>query len=264
MPPSVHALLAPDEPPSVTVDRPDGASPFLLTCDHAAHRVPRRLGDLGVAEADRLRHIGWDIGALAVARTVAMRLDATLVAAGYSRLVIDLNRPPGAPDWIPEISDGTPVPANRNLAEDERAARVAALFDPYHGAISALLDRRRDAGRPTFLACIHSFTPRMRGRDRPWHVGACHGPDPAMARLLADALRRDPALVVGVNQPYSCSRTSDYAVPVHGDDRGLPSVLIEIRQDQITDEAAAVAWGHRLADALAAIERPLLELGAGP
>ena len=264
MPTDATRLLDPDEPPAVTIDRPEGASPFLLTCDHASHRVPRCLGDLGVAEADRMRHIGWDIGALTVARTVSARLDAVLFAAGYSRLVLDLNRPATAPDRMPETSDGTTVPANIGLGAAARAARVAALFDPYHGAIAGALDARRAAGRPTFLACIHSFTPRMKGRDRPWHVGACHGPDPAMALLLADALRRDPALVVGVNEPYSCSRDSDYGVPVHGDDRGLPSVLIEIRQDQIATDADAVRWGHRLADALAAIEHPLLDLGARP
>ena len=256
--PAAH-LLAPDEPPAVTVARPDGRSPFLLTCDHASARIPRGLGDLGVAEADRLRHIGWDIGALTMAHALSDRLDATLVAAGYSRLVIDLNRPPGAPDRFPEVSDGTAIPGNRDLTDAARAGRVAELFEPYHGTIGSLLDARREAGRPTFLACVHSFTPRMRGQDRPWHVGACHGTDAVMARLLAAALRRDPALVVGVNEPYSCSRSSDYAVPVHGEDRGLPVVLIEVRQDQITAETDAIAWGHRLADALAAIEAALRE-----
>ncbi|BBK41937.1 N-formylglutamate amidohydrolase [Allostella vacuolata] len=260
----VAPLLDPDEPPPVTVRAAGGASPFLLTCDHASRRVPRRLGDLGVADADRARHIGWDIGALVVAETVSDRLDATLYAAGYSRLVLDLNRPEGAPDRMPTVSDGTRVPANEGLGATDRAARIQALFEPYHGAIAADLDRRLAARRPTFLACIHSFTPRMRGFDRPWHVGACHGPDPRMALLLAQALRREPGLVVGVNEPYSVGRDSDYGMPVHGENRGIPSVLIEIRQDLITAPADARAWGERLARCLAAIEPDLLQPGATP
>ena len=76
MPKADPPLLAPDEPPAVTIDRPDGPSPFLLTCDHASARIPRSLGDLGVSDADRLRHIGWDIGARTMARTLSARLDA--------------------------------------------------------------------------------------------------------------------------------------------------------------------------------------------
>ncbi|BBK32561.1 putative N-formylglutamate amidohydrolase [Stella humosa] len=262
--PQPPGLLAPDEPPAVTVDAPDGASPFLLTCDHASRRVPRRLDDLGLPASELGRHIGWDIGALVVAREVSRLLDATLFAAGYSRLVIDLNRPEAAPDRMPTTSDGTTVPGNETLTDADRAERVATLFDPYHGAIAAALDRRQAVYRPTFLACIHSFTPRMRGFDRPWHIGACHGPNPEMALLLAAALRLEQGLVVGVNDPYSCSRASDYGVPVHGDDRGIPSVLIEIRQDLITRDADAIAWGGRLARCLSAIEPDLLQSGALP
>ncbi len=42
-------LLAEDEPAAFTVVRPEGTSPFLLVCDHAGNRIPRRLGDLGVS-----------------------------------------------------------------------------------------------------------------------------------------------------------------------------------------------------------------------
>ena len=56
-------FLAPDEPPAYGVVNPDGGSPYVLLCEHASPRIPRRLGDLGLPEAERLRHIGWDIGA---------------------------------------------------------------------------------------------------------------------------------------------------------------------------------------------------------
>ena len=56
------ALLAPHEPAPFRVTDGNNLS-FLIVCDHAGHRVPERLGDLGMEEADRLDHIGWDPGA---------------------------------------------------------------------------------------------------------------------------------------------------------------------------------------------------------
>lgn len=255
-------LLDPDEPPPVTVHGEGGPSPFLLTCDHASRRIPRRLERLGVADADLGRHIGWDIGALDVARTVSDRLGATLFAAGYSRLVIDLNRPAAAPDLIPPVSDGTRIPGNETVPAGQREARVAELFCPYHARIAAEIDRRQEQRRPTLLACIHSFTPRMNGLDRPWHIGVCYGAHDRLARPLIAALRQDPAIVVGDNEPYRVDRASDYGVPVHGEDRGIPAVLIEIRQDLIADTPSARQWGERLARSLAAVEPFLLDQGA--
>ena len=54
-------LLEADEPPAFRIERPNGQSPFFLTCDHASARIPRRLGSLGVAAEDLQRHIAWDI-----------------------------------------------------------------------------------------------------------------------------------------------------------------------------------------------------------
>ena len=59
---SSNPILAIDEPPPVAVHNPARASPFLLVGDHAGNRIPRSLGELGLSEAERNRHIGWDIG----------------------------------------------------------------------------------------------------------------------------------------------------------------------------------------------------------
>ena len=48
-----------------------GRSPFLLVCDHASIWLPPDFGTLGLTEADMLRHIAWDPGALPVALKVA-------------------------------------------------------------------------------------------------------------------------------------------------------------------------------------------------
>jgi len=256
------ALLEPDEPPPFEVVNPDGPASVVLVCDHASCRVPRRLDGLGLAAARLAEHIAWDPGAAEVARRLAALLDAPLVLSGYSRLVVDLNRPLANPGCIAEQSAGVAVPGNRGLSPGEREARLAALFRPYHAAIDRVLDGR--AGRPTVLLAIHSFTPVLDGVARPWHVGVSHGRDPRLAALLRGALARGGDLTVGDNEPYPIEDWIDYTIPVHGEGRGLPAAMIELRQDGVRTPEAAAAWGHRLADAWKRIEAEAVALAASP
>ena len=117
-------LLEPDEPNPVTLENESGDSVFLLTCEHAGRAFPRRLGGLGLPEAETLRHIAWDIGIGAVGRELSLLLNAAVILQTYSRLVIDCNRPPGSETSIPDISEFTRVPGNIGLSEGQKAARV--------------------------------------------------------------------------------------------------------------------------------------------
>ena len=257
--PEIRPLLDHDEPPPVTVLNQAGKSPFILICDHAANYVPRRLAGLGLDPGVLDRHIAVDIGALAVARGIWRHVDAPLVASAYSRLVIDLNRPLGASDLIPEMSDGTIIPGNQRLTKVARQERIGTLFDPYHRHVEATLDARIAAGMSTVLFSVHSFTPEMNGRHRPWHIGTANGRHRLMAELLIEELKAAGDIVVGDNEPYAIGLDSDYAIPVHGDGRGLPNVMVEIRQDLIADESGAAAWAERLAGCLQAIAPALID-----
>jgi predicted N-formylglutamate amidohydrolase len=245
-------LLEPDEPNPVTLENESGDSVFFLTCEHAGRAFPRRLGRLGLPEAETLRHIAWDIGIGAAGRELSLLLNAAVILQTYSRLVIDCNRDPKVPSSIPEISEATEIPGNRSLDEAERAARVDAIFRPYHDAIAAALDRRAAADRASVLVALHSFTPVYKGVSRPWHVAVLFNRDPRLAHALAELLRADGSLMVGENEPYRVSDLTDYTVPVHGERRGLPHVEIEIRQDLITDLSGQREWAERLARLLPA------------
>jgi predicted N-formylglutamate amidohydrolase len=251
-------LLAVDEPAPVRVVNADGGGSAVLVCDHASNRIPRRLGTLGLASAELLDHIAWDPGAAGVARRLSRHLDAPLVLSRYSRLAIDCNRPLDSPESIPELSAGVSVPGNRMLTLRDRALRIEGVFSPYHRAISEVLDRR--AGRPSLLLSIHSFTPELAGQRRPWDIGISYGRDRRLAALILDALKANAKLVVGDNEPYTVDDASDYTIPVHGEGRGLPHVLIEIRQDGIATPADAAAWAVRLAATCAQIEPAALRL----
>jgi predicted N-formylglutamate amidohydrolase len=243
-------LLAADEPEPVSVYNAGAASPFLLVTDHSGNTLPRAFGQLGVAAADLERHIAWDIGIARLARPLADALGATLIQQNYSRLVIDCNRPPGASTSIPDISENTPIPGNVGLSEADKAARARAIFWPYHARIEAELDQRRQAGRATALIALHSFTPRFKGVARPWHVASLYHRDPRLARALLTLFKEETELVVGDNEPYFVSDTTDYTIPVHGERRGLPHALIEIRQDLIADPDGQRSWAIRLARVL--------------
>jgi predicted N-formylglutamate amidohydrolase len=253
-----EALLDPDEPAPAVLVNEDGSSPFFLACDHAGNRIPRRLGALGLPEAERRRHIAWDIGIAGVGRELSRLLDAALILQTYSRLVIDCNRDPAVASSIPELSEATAIPGNLGLDAAARASRQAGIFRPYHERIAAALDRRTAAGRPSVLVALHSFTPVYKGVARPWHAGILFNRDPRFAHALLALLRDEGDLTVGENEPYRVSDQTDYTVPVHGERRGLLHVEIEIRQDLIAAPAGQVSWARRLARLLpqAAAEFP--------
>lgn len=243
-------MLTPADPAPARITNPEGLSPFVLIGDHAGRLIPQALADLGLPEKERARHIGWDIGVAALGERLSAALGAPFVEQRYSRLVVDCNRGPDAPDAIPAISDGTSIPGNQDLTDADRAARFAAIHEPYHQAIADLLGKRRAADRETILVALHSFTPVMRGHTRPWHAGLLHhlGDTSLVAPMLA-ALSRDPELVVGDNEPYAMDGI-DYTVPRHAYP-DLPYLEMEVRQDLLADDAGVALWAGRLAGALA-------------
>ena len=254
---TTDSLLQPDEPPAVEVVNPEGKSAAFLLCDHASNRIPKALGTLGLSDAERADHIAWDPGAANMARRLSRLLDAPLVLSGYSRLVIDCKRPLDSTQLIATVSGGVTVPGNASVSPEDRAVRIDALHRPYHDTIADMLDARRK--RPTLLLSIHSFTPELDDGPRPWPIAIAYGDDDRLARLLIPALRAD-GTVVGDNQPYSVAAWSDYSIPVHGERRGNPHVLVETRQDGIRTPEAAAAWADKLADAYRRIEAEALGL----
>lgn len=243
---SAQALLGPDDPAPFTLIGEGAPSPFLLIADHAGQAVPAALDRLGLAQAELDRHIGWDIGVAGTTRRLAALLDATAVLQTYSRLVIDCNRPLDAPGSIAAVSDGTDIAANLAASGAQRAQRVAEVFSPYHDAIRAQLDARAARGQPTLLIAMHSFTPEFAGIVRPWHAGVLYQRDNRLAMALKPLLEAQ-GLVVGDNEPYSVSDATDYAIPVHGEARGLVHLELEIRHDLIADAPGQEAWAQRLA-----------------
>ena len=214
--------------------------------------VPSRLGTLGLTEPDLSRHIAWDIGVAGLGRLMSARLAAPFVAQRFSRLVIDCNRDPARADSIPAVSDGTAVPDNQNLTVEERAARIAQVFAPYHSRIAQELDARAARGQPTVIIALHSFTPVMQAVARPWQFGILHLGASAFSDAVLARLRAEPdAPAVGDNQPYRMDDV-DFTIPHHAITRSLDYLELEVRQDLIADAAGQQAVAERLARVLPA------------
>ena len=246
-----HASNAIDgfDAPFVVSNR-DGRGTLVLVCEHASNRMPERYRRLGLSEHDLLRHIAWDMGALEVAQACAERLDAPLVHATYSRLLLDLNRPLDADDSIAVHSEDTAIPGNCELDADERRLRHQAIYHPFHDALEQLIDARLARGQATTLLSVHSFTPRYHGLARPWHVGVLAEHDRRLADDLLAAFRADPALCVGDNQPYAPRQGVYHSMDRHGQQRGLACAMIELRNDLIAHTTTQRAWADRLCAAL--------------
>jgi predicted N-formylglutamate amidohydrolase len=240
-------LLGPGDPPPVEIVNHAGAARAVLICDHAGRAIPAALNDLGLDEAALWRHIAWDIGIADVTRRLAAALDAPALLGGYSRLVIDCNRRLDDPSSIAQESDGVRVPGNCGLTSIDRKTRADACFHPYHQAVGRLIDGRIAAGLVPAIISMHSFTPMMDGFERPWHVGILWNRDPRLPVPLMARLGAEPGICVGDNEPYTGRDFHGYSVHTHGDDRGLPNVLIELRQDLIDTHQGAQDWADRLA-----------------
>jgi predicted N-formylglutamate amidohydrolase len=228
---------------------------FLL-CEHASNRIPGEYGTLGLSDADLERHIAWDIGALGLARQLSALLDAPLAHATYSRLLLDLNRDTSAPDSIVEHSEDTAIPGNTGLTLPERRLRQLALYDPFHREVDALISSRLADGLHTAVLSVHSFTPRYHGVARPWHVGVISQDDRSLAQAMLGSLRSEAGLVVGDNEPYGPQDGVFHSVGRHGQSRGLPCAMIEVRNDLLYDETSQRQWAERLQRALLAALQP--------
>ncbi|MEM6482455.1 MAG: N-formylglutamate amidohydrolase [Pseudomonadota bacterium] len=229
-------------------DGADRPGKWLVTCDHATNTVPFFIGNgsLGISDEDMARHIAFDPGAAGVAWQLASELRSAYLGSNFSRLVIDPNRGEDDPTLVMKLYDGTIVPANRHLTEEEKNWRLDRCYRPYDSALDRLAGRHTD----TIIVSVHSFTPQFRGRAlRPWHVGILFAQDERLSRPLIDRLREDSHLVVGENEPYTGALAGD-ALDRHAVSKGRPHALIELRNDLIETEAQQVDWAKRLAPIL--------------
>jgi predicted N-formylglutamate amidohydrolase len=153
----------------------------------------------------------------------------------------------------------TPIVAYRDLFGNRchrilaptREMRVERWFHPYHDAVETLLrERIRQRSMPVVIA-IHSMTPVLYGRSRPWPVALSSGADRRLSDRILAALRKPGDVLVGDNEPYPLV---DCSIPFHALRRGLLNTQVEFRQDEIDSPVGQQYWAMRLARILQSLQ----------
>ncbi len=178
---------------------------LVLSCEHASWTLPPGV-DLGVPPDVLASQAGWDHGAFEIASHLSEEVGLPVHAGAFSRMFVDLNRPPDHVDVVPRISYGAPVPANTHLSTGDRAQRIATFHTPYWDAVRRDVQARMiDPG-----ACLHfsshSFDPALDPVNRQFDVGVLYDPSHPFEAELAERLLfalRTAGLVVRANQPYT-------------------------------------------------------------
>ncbi|WP_170766442.1 N-formylglutamate amidohydrolase [Ruegeria lacuscaerulensis] len=232
----------------------NGVGRVVLLCEHASHRIPPEYGGLGLAEADRQSHAVWDPGARALSVLLSKTLDAPVVASTVSRLVYDCNRPPEAASAMPEKSELIEVSGNIGLSAQDRAARVAAVYEPFCQAVSQVLDQR---GPDTIVVTIHSFTPIYYGQPREVELGLLHDEDSRLVDAMLDQVGRIPHRKIERNEPYGPGDGVTHSLRLHALSRGLANVMIEVRNDLMRSDEQVAAIAKEI---LALLEPALNEI----
>ena len=82
-------------------------------------------------------------------------------------------------------------------------------------------------------------------------MGLLFNHDDELATVLAHHLCVEaPDAVIGMNAPYVVADDEDHTIPRFGEARGIPHVLIEIRNDLIRNAAGQAHWGQVLTRSL--------------
>ncbi|QKG71701.1 N-formylglutamate amidohydrolase [Erythrobacter mangrovi] len=219
--------------------RPGG---LICVADHASNHVPTGI-ELGIDPALMNEHIALDIGAEGVADRLARRHGIPAHIATVSRLVCDFHRKEDEAAVVPTTSDGYLVAGNIGADVETRLARY---HRPYHDALAEFIGE----ARPKLIVSIHSFTPQLATSDeeRPWEVALLYNQDDRAARH-AIRLLGEHGLTVGDNQPYS-GKQLNATMDRHAEAQGIPYCTVEIRQDQIANEAGQSRWAMLLADVM--------------
>ncbi|MGC1495726.1 MAG: N-formylglutamate amidohydrolase [Sulfitobacter sp.] len=244
---------AKDDP--VLVLNPDAKSRVVVVCEHASCFIPDAYNDLGLTGDALTSHIAWDPGALEVAKGLAERLDATLVASNISRLVYDCNRPSSAADATPVQSEAIKVPGNANLTAAQRAERVNTVYEPFRARLAKV-----NAGiTGPIIVTIHSFTPIYHGAKRPVEIGILHDTDTRLADALLHVAPQHTDALVLRNEPYGPQHGVTHTLKEHALPFGHLNVMLEVRNDLLHDatvqDAMAGCIANWLSDALAQLQQ---------
>ena len=247
-----------------------GTSPLIVSMPHAGtfvpHSVGRRFGDVAALRADT----DWHMPRL---YDFLESMGATVVVATHSRYVVDVNRPPGGENLYPgrDTPRLCPVdtfdsrPLYRDGVEptvDEIAARVNAIWAPYHRCLEREIARVRAEHGTALLWDAHSIVshaPRLfEGRLADFNLGTADDAscDPALSREVLAALQRHSGFTAVLNGRFKGGYiTRHFGSPANR----VHAVQLEMAQCLYMDESPPYTFRESLAQRIRPILREQLD-----
>lgn len=215
----------------------NGPNPIILVCEHASNRVPSQLQNLGLTETQLQSHVAWDPGAFLLAQKLSVDLDAPLIAARFSRLAYDCNRPPQAAGAMPAQTEVCLVPGNAQLSEADRLSRTCEIYQPFHAALSTMIAAKRATCIVPIVITIHSFTPVFEGTQRYFEICYLHSEDRRLCDAMHDVSTEASDYDIRLNQPYGPEDGVLHSIEKQLEDDAFPYVMIEVRNDLLATDS---------------------------
>jgi N-formylglutamate amidohydrolase len=185
---------------TITFSRHQGTSPLLISIPHDGRRLPPRIAARMSDEGRALPDTDWYLRKL---YAFAEHSGATIVAAKYSRYVVDLNRSPDdgvlyegrtSSGLCPLRSfAGDPIyGAGETVSERQKQRRLAKYWRPYHAELAEILAYLKEQFGYALLWDAHSIrssVPQLfEGKLPDLNIGTDDGR--SCPKLVEDAVAR--------------------------------------------------------------------------
>ena len=247
-----------------------GASALIVSMPHVGTFVPwsvgRRLTECAVQRPDT----DWHLPRL---YDFLPALDATVIAAHYSRYVIDLNRPPDDANLYPgrdtpklcplDTFDARALYRGAAPGEAEIERRLALVWRPYHRRLEREIARVRGEHGVALLWDAHSIVSRVprlfEGRLPDFNLGTAGGAscDAGLAQALFAALSAKSEFSAVLNGRF----TGGYITRHFGrPEEGVHAVQMEMAEALYMEERSPYTFREDLAERVRPILRSQLEL----
>ncbi|WP_207937342.1 N-formylglutamate deformylase [Pseudomonas sp. 51_B] len=234
-----------------------GRLPLLISMPHAGLRLSDTVRDGLVEQAQGLPDTDWHIPRL---YDFARDMGASVLAAQYSRFVIDLNRPDddkplyaGATTGLypATLFEGEPLfKAGLQPSPEERERYLEQIWRPYHNTLRRELDRLREQFGYALLWDAHSIRSRIphlfEGKLPDFNLGTFNGAscDP----VLAERLRAVCEQAAGYSHVLNGRFKGGHITRHYGDPaKHIHAVQLELAQSTYMDEFAPFTYREDLA-----------------
>ena len=172
----------------------------IVTCEHAANKVPAAYRDLFKSKKAILStHEAYDIGAAELARALAKQLHAPFFLYTNTRLLIDANRSIGHPRLFSRFT--------KLLDKSQKNRLLERCYKAYRGPIENMIKSAVRRNNKVLHISAHSFTPVLSGKRRSADIGLLYDPSRKEECAFCNTLKKkiraaDKGFRIRCNYPY--------------------------------------------------------------